>query len=127
MTKVLLPIALVSIALTACGGGPGGETKATCTPHGTSLQIGAANVAFDKECLAAPGNEAFTIAFDNHDANTPHNVSIHETNDDKELFKGEVFNGIETVTYHVPALPPGTYEFRCDVHPNTMDGAFIVG
>ena len=31
---------------------------------------------------------------------------------------GEIFNGVETRTYDVPALPAGTYGFVCTVHPN---------
>ncbi len=32
--------------------------------------------------------------------------------------QGEIFNGVETRTYDVPALPAGTYGFVCTVHPN---------
>ena len=38
-----------------------------------------------------------------------------------ELFKGEIFNGVETRTYDVPALDAGAYAFVCTVHP-TMIG-----
>ncbi len=41
------------------------------------------------------------------------------------LFKGEIFNGVKTETYHVPVLDPGTYHFRCDAHPS-MEGTFVV-
>ena len=30
------------------------------------------------------------------------------------------------MTYDVPALEPGTYFFRCDVHPGQMTGTFVV-
>jgi hypothetical protein len=42
------------------------------------------------------------------------------------LFVGEVFSGPDVVTYEVPALDAGTYFFRCDVHPTTMTGTFLV-
>ncbi len=38
-----------------------------------------------------------------------------------ELFKGEVFNGVATRVYDVPALDAGAYAFVCTVHP-TMIG-----
>ena len=38
-----------------------------------------------------------------------------------ELFKGEIFNGVETRTYDVPPLDAGSYAFVCTVHP-TMIG-----
>ena len=37
---------------------------------------------------------------------------------------GEIFGGVASRTYAVPAIPPGTYRFLCDVHP-TMVGTLI--
>ena len=42
------------------------------------------------------------------------------------LFTGALVTGPKTATYKVDALEPGTYFFRCDVHPTTMTGTFIV-
>ena len=42
------------------------------------------------------------------------------------LFKGKIISGPEKITYNVNALPPGTYYFHCDVHPNHMNGTFVV-
>ena len=101
--------------------------SAACAPAGTALQLVALNAVFDTDCLAAPAGKPFTIAFDNQDAGVPHNVSIY-TDDSatKSLFVGELVTGPTQVTYEVGALPAGTYFFRCDVHPTTMTGTFIV-
>jgi nitrite reductase (NO-forming) len=98
-----------------------------CTPDGTALSVSAQNVLFSTDCLAAPADTPFTIAFDNLDAGVPHNVSIY-TDDSatRALFTGEIVNGPKKVTYSVKALPAGTYFFRCDLHPTTMIGTFIV-
>ena len=91
------------------------------------MQVVALNSAFDTDCLAAPAGEAFTIAFDNHDAGIPHNVSIYtDESATTALFTGAFVTGPDTATYKVDALEPGTYFFRCDVHPATMFGTFIV-
>ena len=75
--------------------------------------------------LAQPGlqvlsedfyNQAFTIHFDNKEAQ-PHNVAIKDANG-AEVFKGAIFQGPAAQDYQVPALPPGTYQFVCSVHPN---------
>jgi plastocyanin len=98
-----------------------------CTADGTALTIAALEKKFDKDCLAAPAGQAFTIDFDNQDAAVPHNVAIYEAaGSNKPLFKGEVVFGPRKVTYTVPAQVAGTYEFRCDPHDDTMIGTFIV-
>ena len=103
--------------------GPPGPPAAPCRPSGTELQVTARNLAFDKDCLAAPANTAFTIRFDNADPGVPHNVSILSANQPR--FTGEIVNGPEVVTYRVNALQAGTFDFRCDVHPQ-MRGTFVV-
>ncbi|HEV3365322.1 MAG TPA: cupredoxin domain-containing protein [Acidimicrobiia bacterium] len=103
------------------------ESTTTCAPTGTTLTIAAKEKAFDKDCLAAPAGETFSIAFDNQDVAVPHNVSIYDTaNGNQQLFKGEVIFGPDQITYTVPAQAAGTYEFRCDPHDDTMIGTFIV-
>jgi plastocyanin len=103
--------------------------QATCTANGTALTIGAEDKKFDKDCLAAPPEQAFTIDFDNRDLARNHNVAIYDTagGNNKELFKGEVIRGPSRTTYSVPAQAKGTYEFVCDPHAETMRGTFIVG
>lgn len=96
---------------------------APCRPAGTEVQVAARNLAFDKECLAAPADTAFTIRFDNADPGVPHNVSI--LSGQQPRFSGEIVNGPTVVTYRVNALPAGNFDFRCDVHPQ-MRGTFVV-
>lgn len=63
----------------------------------------------------------------NMDAGVPHNVSIYtDSSASKALYTGKLANGPSSITYYVPALGPGTYYFRCDVHPTQMFGAFVV-
>jgi nitrite reductase (NO-forming) len=107
--------------------GGGSTSGATCQPHGTNLSISAQNVAFSTDCLAAPAGKAFTITFDNKDAGVPHNISIYtDSSASTALFTGDLVSGPAKTTYKVPALDPGTYYFRCDVHPTTMNGTFVV-
>jgi nitrite reductase (NO-forming) len=105
----------------------GGTAAAACAPDGSALSIAASNTVFDTDCLAAPAGKPFTIAFDNQDPGVPHNVSIYKDDSATEsLFVGELVTGPKQITYKVGALPAGTYFFRCDVHPTTMTGTFVV-
>lgn len=99
----------------------------SCTPSGTALSISAQAVHYSTSCLAAPAGKPFTIAFHNQDSGVPHNVAIFNSPAaTKVLFTGQIVTGPTTAAYHVPALPAGTYYFRCDVHPTAMHGTFVV-
>lgn len=120
--------ALLSVALPGSGSfaGPVSPQATTCSPEGTALRITAFDSKFDKDCLAAPANQAFTIDFSNLDRNIPHNLAIYEDQTGrKTLFKGELVDGPGKATYSVPGLPGGTFYFRCDPHPE-MNGTFVV-
>ena len=45
-----------------------GNPTSDCAPSGTSLTITASGTMFDKDCLAAPASQAFTISYDNKDS-----------------------------------------------------------
>jgi plastocyanin len=93
---------------------------------GPTLQVSAANIAYEQASLEAPANTPFSIEFENKDAGVPHNVSIHKDSaSGQEVFKGDIFNGPDKRTYSVPALPAGAYAFVCSVHPN-MTGTLTV-
>ena len=121
--------AVVGLAWPVIGSPVAGAQQATCTPEGTALTIGAEDKKFDKDCLAAPADTAFTIEFDNRDLARGHNVAIYDTagGNNKQLFKGEVIRGPARTTYSVPAQAKGVYEFVCDPHADEMRGTFIVG
>jgi plastocyanin len=105
---------------------PTGEPGATAAPGGpvdAILEISAQNIAYDTDTLEAPADTPFQIVFANNDAGIPHNVEIKQNG--QSVWFGDIFNGVETRTYDVPALPAGTYGFICTVHPN-MTGTLTV-
>jgi plastocyanin len=107
-----------------------------CFPTaGTNLTIeapaGAAGTGFSTKCLAVLPGRAFTVAFTNADTQAIHNFAIYTDSTATKLLGGAP-SATDTVptggstTYQVSALDPGTYFFRCDVHPTTMTGTFVV-
>ncbi|HEY6058163.1 MAG TPA: cupredoxin domain-containing protein [Candidatus Limnocylindrales bacterium] len=100
------------------GGSPGGSASAVPAPS-ADVAIHAQNIAFDVSDVSVKAGAVFTIAFTNDDPGTPHNVAIHkDSSTGPEVWKGEIFAGVDTRIYNVPALDPGTYAFVCSVHPN---------
>ena len=70
-----------------------------------------------------PAGAAFELFFKNLDG-APHNVAIFtDSTASKSLYVGETISDA-AMTYDVPALEPGTYFFRCDVHPD-MTGSIV--
>jgi plastocyanin len=125
------PAVVVAAALLVVTGGMAraAEPKpTTCTANGTALQISAFDNKYDKDCMAVPADQAFTIEFKNEDRGIPHNVSLYDKSSgtEKTLFKGDIIDS-GTITYQVPAQPKGQYIFRCDPHPEFMVGNFLVG
>lgn len=107
--------------------GGGRTARATCSPRGRVLRLSARGISFDTDCLAAPAGERFVIEFRNDDQGVPHNVAIYtDPSAGQQLFGGPIVQGPGSRSYHVPSLEPGTYYFRCDVHPPQMNGAFVV-
>ncbi|TMK78220.1 MAG: hypothetical protein E6G47_10100 [Actinobacteria bacterium] len=107
---------------------------ASCSPNGTSLQIaapsGASGSGFDTKCLAAPAGTAFSVTFQNQDT-TLHNFEIFTDPTGATRLGGasgltDLVAPSASATYQVDSLKAGSYFFRCDVHPSTMTGTFIV-
>lgn len=96
-----------------------GETAGSSAPSGTVVQISALNIQFEQSTLELPADTPFTIEFANNDNGVPHDVDIRDASG-ASLFKTDIFNGVETRTFEAPALPAGTYQFICSVHPTMV-------
>jgi plastocyanin len=93
---------------------------------GGGLTVGAKSLAFNTNEIDLPAGQATTLTFDNQDAGILHNIAIYtDSSATTNLFRGAQFPGVASQPYAIPALDPGTYYFRCDVH-NTMNGTVIV-
>lgn len=115
----------------ASGGEPGasgdpgtsGDPGASQPPAGPEgdVALTARGVMFLEPSFSAPADAPFTIAFINEDPGTPHNVELRDGSG-ASVYLGDIFNGVETRVYDVPALAAGEYTFLCTVHPTTMLG-----
>jgi outer membrane protein assembly factor BamB/plastocyanin len=99
-------------------------------PSGKDVTIDliAKNIAYNRSTITVPAGANVTVNFDNQDASIPHNFAVYETPAaEKVIFRGDIITGPAKTTYNFTAPDkPGTYFFRCDVHPSIMTGQFVV-
>ncbi len=101
-------------------GAPGSDAPPPPDGPAADVQVEAQGIAFVEKTWTGPADTPFTIAFVNEDPATPHNIELNDASG-AVAWKGDIFPGIETRVYDVPALPAGEYTFVCIVHP-TMTG-----
>lgn len=108
---------------------PDQEKKETSSVAAVSVQVAAARIAFDKSIVTVPAGALVTLVFTNdEDPIIFHNIAIYKSKAATEpIMVGEFIpGGAEIIYQFVAPSTPGTYFFRCDVHPLIMVGEFIV-
>ncbi|MBI2852008.1 MAG: cupredoxin domain-containing protein [Chloroflexi bacterium] len=93
-----------------------------------TIDLSARNISFDKKSITVPVGARVTMRLTNNESFVFHNFAVYETSSATEvIFKGDFTQAGNTSNYAFPAPSrPGTYFFRCDVHPTLMTGDFIV-
>lgn len=104
------------------------QTSAGVQSKTITTSLIAEDMAFDKGTITVPASAKVKIVFENRDTGIPHNFALYEDETAvKNLFKGKVITGPAKIEYEFTApSTPGSYFFRCDIHPKMMTGSFIV-
>jgi plastocyanin len=95
------------------------------------VTIVARNVLFDLDTITVKAGAQVKLTVDNQDKGVPHNWALYEseeaaTRGEPPIASTAVETGPVVQELTFPAPEPGEYFFRCDVHPTTMAGKFIV-
>lgn len=108
-----------TVRTTAAGGGTG---------LAATVDIAAQNMKFDRSTITVPAGAQVAVNFNNKDSGVPHNVAFYtDSSASTTIYRGQIVTGPTRATYTFTApSTPGTYFFRCDLHPETMTGQFIV-
>jgi plastocyanin len=91
-------------------GGPSEAPKADVT-------ITAKGIAFTTTAVTIPAGKAFTLAFDNQDSGTLHDILIKAQDGTTAYHTTPLLTGPAVKVYDVPAIAAGQYTFACTVHP----------
>lgn len=87
----------------------------------------ARRLSFDKTTIAVPPGVEVEVVLQNR-GGAAHSFSVYETESaESVLFRGEqVAPGMTRTCRFVSPEEPGRYYFQCDLHPESMNGDFIV-
>ena len=123
-----LTLVIAMAMLVTLFAGCAAKTTPSPSTEGNTITVTAAGMAFDTSTITVSAGAHLTITFINNDSGTPHNIAFYTSpSATTVIYKGKTTTGVATITYTFDApTTPGTYFFRCDVHPNTMTGEFIV-
>ncbi len=115
----LLAILAVAATFAACNSAAAAPAS-SIDPN--AIHITAHNIAFEETKVDVPANQPFQIVFDNEDS-APHNITVLDAKG-SPIYTGAIISGVAKEAYDIPALKPGTYRFRCDVHAD-MTGTLV--
>jgi plastocyanin len=109
---------------------------ATCQPSGTTTITVTAPVnssvnGFAETCLAVQAGNDFSVTFKNEDTGIQHTWALFTDSSAAQRLGGaaspsEAITGPDEKTYQLKALQPGSYFYRCDIHPTVMTGTLVV-
>ena len=118
--------ALLILAVAACSNGGGDNTGGgTIAVENGAAEINADEIAFDASTIEAPAGEEFTITLNNLESQ-PHNFAVYVEDGGELIARSDTITGPDvSADAVIPALDPGTYFFKCDVHPE-MNGTIVV-
>jgi plastocyanin len=89
------------------------------------VDVVARNTAFNLKTITVVAGASTTIVFKNDDR-IYHNIAVYSSTG-TPYWDGEPIKGVKKLSYvHTFDMPPGTYTFRCDFHPTSMVGTFVV-
>jgi plastocyanin len=134
-TVLVFCLAVVLVGFLACGSSQTPASTSTPSPSApgntaqsqtASINLVAKNMAFDQKTITVPAGASVSINFQNQDS-VPHNFALYtDSSASKSIFVGQVITS-SSITYQFKApTTPGSYFFRCDIHPTIMTGTFVV-
>ncbi len=105
-----------------------GTTGANAGSNSIVVNIMAQNRTFNTSTITVPAGAQVTINFDNQDSGVQHDVAFYtDPSASNTIYRILATTGPNKITdTFIAPSTPGAYFFRCDFHPTTMTGQFIV-
>jgi plastocyanin len=123
MKRILLALGLVALAAVSAACSTASAEPLPSGPVADGPTVVAKDLKFQTGTVEVKAGTNFTLHFDNQDS-APHNVAIFtDSSASSAVSVGEIVASGKKDQV-VPALKPGTYFFRCDVH-HDMTGTIV--
>ena len=124
MKRILLALGLVALAaISAACSNAAAKPPAPSGPAVDGPTIVAKDMKFQVASIDVKAGTNVTVHFDNEDS-APHNVAVYtDSGAGTPVAVGDIVTTAKSDLV-VPALTPGTYFFRCDVH-HDMTGTLV--
>lgn len=123
MKRILLTFALVALAAISAACSSAAAKPVPSGPVADGPTIVAKDLKFTPANVEVKAGQNFTLHFDNQES-APHNVAIFtDSTASTAVSIGEIVSS-KQADQVVPALQPGSYFFRCDVH-REMTGTIV--
>jgi len=91
-----------------------------------AVSLTAHALEFDRDTFTLLADANVEVRLSNEDDGVVHNFSLYESGDlAVTIYSGPLVTGPAEAAYRFRSPSPGTYFFRCDVHPTTMTGTLV--
>jgi len=95
-----------------------------------TIELVAQNLSFNMSTITVPESAGVKINFKNRDAFVAHNMAVYRNlagGQTEPIFVGRTIVGPGAIVYEFTSpAASGSYFFECDVHPQYMNGTFVV-
>jgi plastocyanin len=109
--------AVVALLGAACGGDDSEAEGDAASGGGGAATLTAAEFAWDPGTLTVASGGSIELM---NEDEAEHNLTIEDAGVDEDVAGGE------TVTVDLAGVEPGSYDFVCEYHPDTMKGTLEV-
>lgn len=115
---MVVAVAVVALMGAACGGDDGGEAGGVqAAGGGGGVTLTAADFAWDPENLSAAAGASIDLV---NEDDAKHNLTVEDAGIDEDVEPNA------STSVDLAGVEPGTYDFVCEYHPDTMTGTLEV-
>lgn len=121
--RAVAALAALLLIATSCSNGDDDEVGADSDGPATDIELVAEAIDFSRDELTVPVGEEVTVTLENRDKDVEHNFHVLGAEDATgDEIATPITTGPDTQSVTFTVDEAGTFQFRCDIHTNVMEG-----